>query len=166
MIVTAFGPFGRFRVNPSEVIGRMVFGKRLVVLPVSYRAVDEFLDSIPQGTESMLMLGVASKAKEVRVERVARYSNSCLKDNELEARERSGEDSVIGKLLSPLTDRSDYWIESSDAGGYLCNYIYYEATTRFPKTKTGFIHVAPLTAAPMQLQACRLRRLVAKLRIA
>jgi len=166
MIVTAFGPFDNFSVNPSEIIGRMVFGEQLIVLPVSYRAVDDFIATVPPATESMLMLGVASKARELRIERVARFANGRAEDNGLESRERSGEECLRGRLFDSLIESSHCWKESNDAGRYLCNYIYYEATSRLVKTKTGFIHVAPLYALSRQLQACRLRRLVAKLHIA
>lgn len=165
MIVTAFGPFGNFSVNPSEVIGHKIFGDALAVLPVSYRAVDEFIDSVPPDTESLLMLGVASTSRQMRLERIARFAIGNSKDINLESREREGSGCLRGALFDPIIEPSDCWQESENAGGYLCNYIYYEATRRLPTTRTGFVHVAPFSAVSMNLQVCRLRRLFAKLRI-
>jgi len=161
MIVTAFGPFGRFSVNPSEVIGRTLFGDDLVVLPVSYRAVDEFVGTVPQDT--LLMLGVAARARSIRLERIASSSIGNTLDTEAESRTRSGHDSVKGTLFDTI-GLSDCWQESDDAGGYRCNYLYYEATKRLPRAKTGFVHVAPFSNLPMRLQLSRLRRLIAKIK--
>lgn len=165
MIVTAFGPFGRFSSNPSEVLGRVIFGDRLVVLPVSYRAVDRFLDTVGVDTV-MLMLGVAGCAAEMRIEHVARYANGGTADIEGECRPREGDHFLQGRLWEGVDLRSDCWRESRDAGDYLCNYIYYESSRRFPNMKAGFVHIPPFSAVPIQLQACRLRRLLHKISIA
>ena len=157
--VTAFGPFGSFKVNPSEVLGRALVGEKLVVLPVSFQAVDDFLAKLPAGTTKLLMLGVAAGSKHLRLERTATnlIGSSC----DIHGVSRNRETSITeeGALFNGLS-AGDCWIDSDDAGGYLCNYIYYEASIRYPDIATGFIHVPPFAAVPFPLQLIRLRRIV------
>ena len=159
MTVTAFGPFGNFKINPSEVLGRALFGDKLMVLPVSFRAVDDFLAELPAGTKKLLMLGVAAKAKHLRLERTATDHIGSRCDIDDVSRNREKSTSAQGTLFNRLS-AADCWIDSNDAGSYLCNYIYFEASTRYPGIATGFIHVPPFSAVPFPLQLIRLRRIV------
>lgn len=159
LVVTAFGPFGKFKENPSEIVARMVFGDHFTVLPVSFSAVDQFLGKVPNSTTHLLMLGVSERARTLQIERTARSTIGSLPDIDGCVRESEKSGEVHGTLLQ-CNSPSACWIESFHAGDYLCNYIYYEATVKLPHIKTGFVHVPPLTRVPAALQAVRLRRLV------
>ena len=157
--VTAFGPFGTVSRNPSEILGRALFGENITVLPVSYEAVDKFLDELPSDTEKLLMLGIAVGSKEIRIEREATDEVGPTYDNGGVRRCNEQTTRVAGRLLNGIAPGS-CWRESNDAGRFLCNYIYYQATVRFPNTATGFVHVPPFSAMPFPIQLVRLRRLV------
>lgn len=160
MIVTAFGPFGNFRVNPSEVLGRAVLGDRLTVLPVSFAAVDDFLGSLEGKSGRLLMLGVSNKATNLTIERTASDAVADLPDIDNACKPRPQSNKRPGRLFSRLAP-SHLWAESDDAGTYLCNYIYYQATTRLTDFETGFVHVPSFAKLPLPIQAVRLRRLLA-----
>ena len=145
--VTAFGPFGTVSRNPSEVLGRALFGENLTVLPVSYEAVDKFLDELPSDTEKLLMLGIAVGSKEIRIEREATDEVGPTYDNGGVRRCNEQTTRVAGRLLNGIAPGS-CWRESNDAGRFLCNYIYYQATVRFPNTATGFVHVPHFPPCP------------------
>jgi pyrrolidone-carboxylate peptidase len=155
--VTAFGPFGKFKHNPSEILGRTVVGDSLVVLPVSFSAVDDFVRSLPNEGK-LLMLGVAGNAKSIRIERVATSCVGESRDICDERRHRGNSGKVCGQLLQKIA-ASDFCHDSEDAGDYLCNYLYYEATSARPAMQTGFVHVPPFSTIPMPIQAVRLKRL-------
>jgi pyrrolidone-carboxylate peptidase len=159
MTVTAFGPFGTFKVNPSEVLGRALVGDKLVVLPVSFGAVDEFLATLPVQTTKLLMLGVAAGAKQLRLERMATDQIGSVSDIDGANRMREGSMSARGTLFNGLS-AGDFWMDSDDAGSYLCNYVYYEVNKLHPKIASGFIHVPSFTVVPFPLQLIRLRRIV------
>ena len=162
MIVTAFGPFGAFKKNPSEVLGRMIFGSDIVVIPVTFQAVDEFVANLPETNDKLLMLGVAGRAKQMRFERVGTDAVGELADASGQSRPRESTDRLIGTLFEN-TAPCDFWVESENAGDYLCNYLYYEVTKKRPSIRSGFVHVPPFTAVPLPLQAVRLRRLISTL---
>ncbi|MDQ2985732.1 MAG: hypothetical protein M3R13_03285 [Armatimonadota bacterium] len=160
--MTAFGPFGKFKDNPSEVVARMVFGDRVAVLPVSFSAVDEFLDQLPGDATHLLMLGVSVNARNLQIERTARDKIGSLPDIDGCVRERAGAWEIQGALFENAGP-TDCWIESFDAGDYLCNYIYYGATRKLSHIKAGFVHLPPFTVLSAALQAVRLRRLVGQI---
>jgi pyroglutamyl-peptidase len=158
MLVTAFGPFADVKLNPSEVLARSLSGDEAIILPVSFSAVDDFLDSLPS-TARLLMLGVGRGDSQIRIERCAtnRIGNHPDIDGRTIPREQT--ETLNGSLLADIHACS-CWEESRDAGGYLCNYIYYEATRRHPHVSTGFVHVPPFSKIPFAIQAVRLQRLV------
>jgi pyroglutamyl-peptidase len=159
MLVTAFGPFANIKRNPSEVLARALFGNNAVILPVSFAAVDEFLDNLPIGTDELLMLGVGRGDRGIRIERTASNRIGPTPDINGVSKAREKSDSVSGTLLKSVP-ACDCWDESEDAGGYLCNYVYYEAIKKHRDISSGFIHVPPFSAVPFPLQSVRLRRIV------
>ena len=156
--VTAFGPFGAVSRNPSEVLGKALFGDGVIVVPVSFAAVDEFLGEVPPGTTKLLMLGIAIGSTEIRLEREGSDEVGQNLDVDGVSRHREKTKSLRGKLLSEV-DSSACWAESTNAGNYLCNYIYFEATQKYPDVATEFVHLPPFTAIPYAVQLTRLRRL-------
>jgi|SRR5688572_16933836 len=158
MLVTAFGPFADIKRNPSEVLARALFGDYAVILPVSFAAVDAFLDNL-QPTDRLLMLGVGRGDKRIRIERSASDYIGKIADVTGCTKPREKSDTLQGTLLTKVC-ACDCWEDSDDAGGYLCNYIYYEATRKYPNIATGFVHIPPFTAMSRPIQEIRLRRLV------
>jgi len=53
---------------------------------------------------------------------------------------------------------------SEDAGGYLCNFIYYEALRRFPNHRVGFLHVPTFDKLSEDIQAAAIKDLIAEIR--
>ena len=157
--ITGFGPFGRVKHNPSGVLAKLLHGERAVILPVSYAAVDEFVQRIPAGTTQLLMLGVAPDSKYIRLERAASDERGQIQDNDGESRCCEKTDTVRGSLFDGI-EACSCWKDSFDAGKFLCNYLYYRTTKARPEISTGFVHVPPFTVMPMPIQLVRLRRLL------
>ena len=162
MLVTAFGPFGQFKVNPSEVLAKRVFGQKVVVLPVSFEAVDGFLDIFPANKKRLVMMGVSAAAKNLQIERSATNGVCHALDVSGIAKPCEPSHSVEGMLFKE-EQSCDLWDESHDAGTYLCNYLYYQACTRLAGVDCAFIHVPTFVRVPLELQATRLKRLISKL---
>jgi pyrrolidone-carboxylate peptidase len=169
-MVTAFGPFGEFDPNPSEALLSVFCDYETRVLPVSYGRADDFAkESIALGVDRLLMLGVLGGAKDTRlhVERVARNRVGDKEDVE-GVRGRAGfieekSDDLRGALFETWRRGTKAWKPSSNAGDYLCNYLYYRATHAFPHLKTGFVHVLPFSVVSKELQAEYLRRILFRL---
>ena len=52
------------------------------------------------------------------------------------------------------------WVQSVDAGTYLCNYAFFRAVSRFPDKLVGFLHVPPFEKLPREEQTRRLTELL------
>jgi pyroglutamyl-peptidase len=165
LLLTGFEPFGEVAVNPSwecvkDLDGEILGGRVLVRaarLPVSYERgparLREEIESFRPG--AVVMFGVAQKRTAVSLERVA--ANRCdaaVKDNDGTA--RSGPIDPAGPVARESTlplvrvkrafELAGVPVEwSDDAGGYLCNRVFWEARARF-KGPAGFIHVPPFEA--------------------
>lgn len=158
ILVTGFGSFGEFEQNPTEVLASSWSMSR--VLKVSFSAVDQFLASLSLSKSSIwVQLGVSAKASKLTFELAARNRigetadvEGVVKPNEIEA----GPPILLGTLWNQAllnSLRFDFEV-SSDAGDYLCNYLYYRSLRRFPQAKIGFLHVPPKTTVPIEeLQA-------------
>lgn len=165
LLVTAFGPFGPYKRNPSEALAREVFGTRAVILPVSYAAVDDFTSCRPSGFDRILMLGVGAKTDRLKLELVARnfvggqadaYGVSYGPD----LIDPDQPDVVEGKLFEGWNGRTNAWKSSRNAGKYLCNYLYFRVATRWPNIRSGFVHVPPFSSVPLKTQADQLARVL------
>jgi pyroglutamyl-peptidase len=147
LLVTGFGPFGDFAENPSSVLAA-TSGSPFEVLEVSFRAVDAFLDQVSgDAPESLLCIGVAAKAEKIRFETVAHNKIGPTPDV---CGEVWGPGPInaaappmhAGTLWNPMLLQETSLSEpSSDAGGYLCNYLYFQALSRLPQSRIGFLHV-------------------------
>ena len=162
MLVTAFGPFGPYKVNPGAVVARAVFGNTVEVLSVSFEAVDAFIESFPQNENQLLMFGVSGRAKNVQIERNSSDRIEELADISGVSRPRQNADVKCGTLLEHI-EGTNLWDISEDAGSYLCNYIYYQACTHLKHVNSGFIHVPDFGRVPLPLQVIRIRRLLSKI---
>ncbi len=169
VLVTGFEPFGGEAVNASWEAARTIDGWRCgealavsVRLSCAYDAcVAEFVEAFERlRPEAVLMTGQAARRAVVCVESVARNrSNASAPDNR-------------GAVCAPTASYGPAEIEttadvravarairdvglaarvSTDAGGYVCNHLYYGALNflreRAPATPAVFVH---LPATPEQ----------------
>ncbi len=168
LLVTAFGPFGRFKENPSQVLAREVLGNGVVVLPVSFAAADKFASRPRAGVDRVLMLGVAGRSNKLRVERIARNVISSKPDVEGVAYgpdmiDPDAPDAVAGLLFEGWNHATQSWKPSRNAGGFLCNYLYFRVATRWPDVRSGFVHVPPFSKVPLSKQVVYLERILARI---
>lgn len=159
VLVTGFEPFGAHEVNPSQLVAEARDG---VVLPVSYataprelkRALDE------RDPDVVVCFGLADDRAAVTPERFA---------HNLDEAETTDNDDVPGSgaeidAAGPIAYRSTLPVDeivaalraqeipaevSRDAGGYLCNHVFYLLMrTLKPGRLGGFVHVPPLDVLP------------------
>jgi pyroglutamyl-peptidase len=171
LLITGFERFGAHRLNPSEAVVRELARDaelRTAVLPVAFRRAASRLRQLLQGAtpRAVVMLGVHD-GSEIRLERVARNRDEAdAPDEDGEARTNqtiaaSGAASFPSTL--PLDDfarelsrRSIPWVWSEDAGGFLCNHVFYRARAWVEEAglqvPCGFIHLPPLEALPIERQ--------------
>ncbi len=165
ILITGFEPFGGHPENPSGMIasqldGEMHYGAKVVggTLPVVYRAIDAQLPGLIDETQpaAILMLGLASTSETMRFERLA------LNLDDAPAPDNDG-DTRIDRVIDP-TGPAAYWSTlpldemaaalelhavpvsfSRDAGGYLCNHVFFRARhcieQRRASVPTGFVHL-------------------------
>jgi pyroglutamyl-peptidase len=149
LLVTGFGPFPGIPKNPSEIVAATVarlprwrhlgIDVRMVPLSTTYGALaDELLPAIRDfAPDALLMIGVAGRSREVRVETRALNRASILLPDA--AKVRPGRWVIPGKphlrrsRAHPVPQvailRRGGWRArpSIDAGPYLCNASYFTA---------------------------------------
>jgi pyroglutamyl-peptidase len=163
LLVTGFGPFPGVRVNPTDRLAHAV-ARRLrlggtaaqgLTLPVTYGGGLALLrrnlaDDPPQ---ALLMLGVGSRLRWVRVERFARDNPSILhadaggsaapavRGTGLPMKARAPLEAALAALLRHgIRARL-----SPSAGRYLCNAAYATGLNELPGRPVLFVHVPRLT---------------------
>jgi pyroglutamyl-peptidase len=149
LLVTGFGPFPGVSVNPSAEVARRVAAsprwRRLgieaqaLVLPTAYASVAQVLTPVLRdgGFDAVLMIGVASRARRIRVERRAANRASILFPD---ASGQRGAGLTFGRgpahrlaagrpfqALRHLRRHRLPAAISQDAGRYLCNTCYFAA---------------------------------------
>lgn len=167
LLLSAFTAFGRFAANPSAVLAeRLGLPHRL--LEVSYIAVDEFVNGLnPAAFDLALCLGVAGNSSGFRLETLARNRFDPIAD----VRGHVPADGVIDPTAPPalpgtlwpadlLANPPRGVVASDDAGGYLCNYLYFRMLQRFPMKRIGFLHVPPLEKMRLEEQANIARQMI------
>jgi pyroglutamyl-peptidase len=169
ILVTGFGPFPGAPFNPTGPLARRLARKRRPALanvrivthvfPTSYAAVDRELPMLiaKHKPRALLMFGLASRSRNVRVETRARNSLAPLPDAAGVSIDRYV--ITVGKPSSvplpaprrPLLGAFHGIVPtalSRDAGRYLCNYLCWRAAQQ-ASTGTGpriaaFVHVPPV----------------------
>jgi pyroglutamyl-peptidase len=148
LLVIGFGPFPGVPDNPSAEIARRVAKsprwRRLgieaeaLVIPTAYSAIESVLaPALRARRDAVLMIGLAGKAKHIRVERRATNRASVLAPD---AAGRRGSRLVLtsgpahrasrvsaGAVLAGLRRAGLRARLSQDAGRYLCNACYFSA---------------------------------------
>lgn len=170
LLVTGFGPFPGMPRNPSAALARALgaalrcrAGPRpqVLVLRTAYAAIPgTLLPALAERPAAILMLGVASRARRIRVEARARNRASRLYpdasgrisarldlDPEGPAARRSP---VAAQALAILRRHGLDARASNDAGRYLCNASYYAALAS--DCPALFVHIPPVprTARPLR----------------
>jgi pyroglutamyl-peptidase len=159
VLVTGFEPFGEHAINPSALVANAFDG---VVLPVSYaRAADALQVAIDDADpEVVLCFGLADKRTKISVERFAHNLDEASTIDNDEAPGSGKEIDPAGPLAFRSTLPVDEIVAaleaegipaevSRDAGGFLCNHVFYVLMqTLDPKRIGGFIHVPPAYVLP------------------
>jgi len=176
ILVTGFEAFADHATNPSAEISRRLGdapGREGQVLPVSYAAAAERVGELvaTHRPRVWLVLGLCAEARGLRLERIARNRDeSSRPDNDGVARGgapilESGPAFLASSL--PLTElairleRERVPVEwSDDAGGFLCNHVFYLACHAMAASgsgaRCGLIHVPPVTALALERQIAAL----------
>jgi pyroglutamyl-peptidase len=161
VLVTGFEPFGENAVNPSQLIAEELDG---VVLPVSYaRAAGELQRALDErDPEIVIAFGLADDREAITPERFAHNLDEATTIDNDEAAGSGAEIDVAGpiayrstlpvdEIVAALRARELPAEVSRDAGGYLCNHVFYVLMrTLKPGRMGGFVHVPPLEALPRE----------------
>jgi pyroglutamyl-peptidase len=168
--VAGFAPFGAHAVNPSEQVVRALRGDGLVttVLPVSYRRAEaELLAWLDAARPSALLLLGLAVGEGLRLERVALNLDDAAAPD-VDGEQRSGAPIRPGGAVGhwstlpldafagALASRALPFAWSRDAGGFLCNHVFYLAREWVEESgreiPCGFVHLPPLEALPLARQ--------------
>lgn len=160
ILVTGFGPFGRWIENPSGRIAEMLHGRRIgaahvagVVLPVVYETAGPRLLAALSDVRpaAVLCLGLGG-GTEIRVERVAINLDDSGPDNAGEARQDrpivpGGPAAYfstlpVREIVQALQAREVPASLSNSAGTFLCNHVMYVAL-HARSAPAGFLHLPP-----------------------
>src|ERR1700709_2829435 len=178
ILVTGFGPFPGAPINPTQpLVARLLRLRRPAlselelaghIFPVTYKAVDRQLPELLATfrPEAMLMFGLASRTRHLRVEIRARNAVTTLWPDADHTRVRKGSIAgsaealmfgphTAGLLRAAIGTGIDARL-SRDAGSYLCNYLSWraiEATCGDPGPRlAAFMHVPPLPRSATSLR--------------
>lgn len=162
LLVTGFGPFPGMPRNPSETLARQVgrlgrhgiagFPVRTLILRTAYAAIPEMLEpALAERPAAVLMIGVAGRAKRVRVEARALNRASRLfpdASGRMPATLRLDRDGpplrrapIADRALVALRHHGIAAIPSVNAGRYLCNASYFRALAE--DCPVLFLHIPP-----------------------
>lgn len=173
ILVTGFGPFPGAPLNPTRTMVEAFRADparlarlgvvRTEVLDVDYAAVPLRLAEL--GTDFApdiaIHFGLSDRARGFTLERLARNEIAADRPDNSGAQplpdviEPDGGDHPSGLPLGEIAETLDRaglpWSWSDDAGGYLCNYLFYLSRSPdfpgFAPAISGFVHVPPLKEA-------------------
>lgn len=173
LLVTGFEAFGGSAVNPADILVRRLAaappaGVFTLLLPVEYeQAAARLLAEVERiDPAAVLMFGLAGNTQYLRLERFGRNRcTSAAPDNAgirrvgLDAVEDAPETLETGFDLAALRDDLAPIVPgiviSDDAGGYVCNDLYYRVllglSARRPTVPALFVHV-PWVHRPLTLE--------------
>jgi pyroglutamyl-peptidase len=162
-LVTGFESFGGSRTNSSELVVTALGalgepGVITAVLPTSYRRAEARIRDLLHAhrPHTALMMGLGDGAAGIRLEQVAlNLDDFDAPDNDGEVRLRQNivDGAPVGywsslqldRMAEAARDLSEEALFSHDAGGYVCNHVFFTAAhlvaTEFPGTRCGFVHL-------------------------
>lgn len=154
VLLTGFGPFGDFDVNPSQIVALAAKDAGLVanidILPTVYAECEGWAQRNLGPGQTVVHLGVAAEAESFRLERMARNVCGGRPD-------ANGGTWPSGEVMpGPETIETTVDVEgvreacgdlpvviSEDAGDYLCNFTFYRSLRRGDATVL-FVHIPKL----------------------
>ena len=165
LLVTGFGPFPSMRRNPSARVARAVAASprwrvlgieiRLRILTTAYAAIlTELQPALAEGPSAVLMIGVAGRSRQVRVERRGTSRRSTLFPDRSGKTAGTPIDRAPPRWTTAPAEAARLAVTrhglparlSRDAGRYLCNAAYFHALgSRAPVL---FIHIPKRSETP------------------
>lgn len=170
ILVTGFSVFPGAPVNPTETLIERLRADsgalaalghvRTEILAVEYDGLQSRLEHIAIGfaPDIAIHFGLSARARGFTLERLAR--NEIAKGRPDNAGKQPASLSIVpdgadldstlplAAIYHALTDKELPVSWSDDAGGYLCNYLFYISRARtcagFAPGMSGFVHVPPL----------------------
>ena len=164
LLITGFGPFPGMPVNPSAALARrlerssrlrLALGRalRVRVLDTTYDAIEtQLAPALAEAPTAVLMLGVASRARRIRVEaRACNRASRFHPDASGRASARLALDpdgpparhaALAAQALAVLRRHGLAADRSRDAGRYLCNASYFRALAE--PCPVLFVHIPPV----------------------
>ncbi len=167
LLVTGFGPFPGMPRNPSAELARRIAQSprlrrvlgapaQLLVLHTAYSAIPTQLEpALAEKPDAVLMIGVARKARRLRVETRARNRASVVYPDASGRTHRVALDptgpterrsNAALQVLATLRSQGCDARASRDAGRYLCNASYFRVLAE--NDRTAFLHIPPLPCDP------------------
>lgn len=171
LLITGYGPFGTFDPNPSGVLAERS-GREHQILPVSYAAVRRWHEELDADSfDALLHIGVSGAASRMLIERYGRNwtRRSADVDGIVPAQRQIETNGPVRRpatiwprewMRRGLSNRHPHLAHSSEAGGYLCNFVLYESLRRFPDKRVGFLHIPTFEKIPLDTQVEVLRDLI------
>ena len=185
ILITGFGRFPGEHVNPSGLMATRLARRRRPafaatrriahVFATRYDTVDRELPALikRETPDIVVMFGVATRARQVRVEKRARNrialrpdAGGCRPADTIAPGQDARRNSLsVARLVKAARTAGVTAVPSRNAGTYLCNYVYWRALEAAARPDGPrlviFIHVPPvaLTKAPRKHFKRPLRRL-------
>jgi pyroglutamyl-peptidase len=169
--VAGFARFGAHAVNPAEEVVRGLAAREAelatAVLPVSYRRAEAGLAALLASSPAALLLLGRHEGEVIRLERVAlNLDDAAAADEDGETRagapiRPSGpvghwSSLPLAAFAAALERRGLPFVWSRDAGGFLCNHVFWLAREWCERTgraiPCGFVHLPPFEALPFERQ--------------
>ncbi len=173
ILITGFGPFPGAPFNPTGPLVKRLAKVRLAhtkivthIFETSYAAVDRDLPKLLKRykPDAVLMFGLATRARIVRIETRAQNVLAALADaagetpkrRAIAARQPTALPMALpAQLLLQAVRKAGVRARlSNDAGRYLCNYLCWHATAAASRNKgpqiAAFIHVPLVAAKPLK----------------
>ena len=141
--ITYFEPFGGRSINASkEIVTSLTTNFEVVGLPVSWKRTLPIISKmLNEDPEYIFLVGEAGNYQNVTVELVARNICSGMDEDGV----KKDKDHIL--RATPKEIPTNFNVEglkcitSTNAGRFLCNYVYYICLLRTEVTKIIFIHV-------------------------
>ena len=176
VLATGFEPFDGSEVNPSQLVIEALEGEVVtVLLPVSYaRAANELRGAVRAAqADVVICFGQAEERSGISLERFAHNLDEATTTDNDRVQGSGAPIDAVGPAAYPSTLPVDEIVAallaegipaapSRDAGGFLCNHVFYALMGLLDEERPGaiggFVHVPLLSRVPLevQLQAARI----------